>query len=123
MRTLNRNKQTIYYALYKGNTEITDSYGDPTGESVATYDTPVKLRCNVSASRGTADSELFGIDLNYSKTLCVEGVNCPIKEDSILWIGRTPDFKEDTVKHNYVVVAVAVSLNNTVYAVKEVKVS
>lgn len=120
MRTLNRNKQTIYYALYKGNTEITDSYGDPTGESVATYDTPVKLRCNVSASRGTADSELFGIDLNYSKTLCVEGVNCPIKEDSILWIGRTPD--KDT-KHNYVVVAVAVSLNNTVYAVKEVNVT
>lgn len=120
MRTLNRNKQTIYYALYKGNTELMDSYGDPTGESVPAYGDPVKLRCNVSASRGTAEAELFGIDLNYSKTLCVEGTSCPIKEDSILWIGRTPD--NDT-KHNYVVVAVAVSLNNIVYAVREVDVT
>ena len=122
MRTLNRNKQTIYYALYKSDSTPTDEYGDPTGEPIPTYDTPVKLRCNVSASRGTAESELFGIDLNYSKTLCVEGTTCPIKEDSILWIGLTPDDK-GTVKHNYVVVAVAVSLNNTVYAVKEVKVT
>ena len=120
MRTLNRNKQTIYYALYNGNNVPVDRYGDPTGEPIPTYDTPVKLRCNVSASRGTAESELFGIDINYSKTLCVEGTNCPIKEDSILWIGRTPDV--DT-KHNYVVVAVAVSLNNTVYAVREVDVT
>ena len=120
MRTLNRNKQTIYYALYKGEEEVVDSYGDPTGEIIPSYDEPVMLRCNVSASRGTADSELFGINLDYSKTLCVEGTDCPIDEESILWIGRTPD--KDT-KHNYVVRAVAKSLNNTVYAVKEVKVS
>lgn len=120
MRTLNRNKQTIYYALYESDTTPVDEYGDPTGEPIPSYSEPVKLRCNVSASRGTAESELFGIDLNYSKTLCVEGTNCPIQEDSILWIGRTPD---NETKHNYVVVAVAVSLNNTVYAVKEVKVT
>lgn len=120
MRILNRNKQTIYYALYTGEKELTDSYGDSTGEIVPIYDEPRKIRCNVSASRGNAESELFGINLDYSKTLCVEGVDCPIDEESILWIGRVPD--KDT-KHNYVVRAVAKSLNNTVYAVKEVKVS
>ena len=122
MRTLNRNKQKIYYALYKSSETPVDEYGDPTGEPIPTYDAPVGLRCNVSASRGNAESELFGIDLNYSKTLCVEGISCPIKEDSILWIGLVPDDK-GTVKHNYVVVAVAKSLNNTVYAVREVDVS
>ena len=120
MRTLVRNKQTIYYALYSTKTDTVDEYGDYNGEPVASYSTPVEIKANVSASRGSADSELFGIDLDYTRTICIEDVNCPIKEDSILWIGITPD--KDT-KHNYIVKAVAISLNNTVYAVKEVDVS
>ena len=122
MRTLVRNKQTIYYALYSSSTDTVDEYGDYTGEPTATYSDPVELKANVSASRGNAEGELFGIDLDYSRTICIEGTDCPIKEDSILWIGRVPDDK-GTVKHNYIVKAVAISLNNTVYAVKEVNVS
>lgn len=118
MRTLVRNKQTIYYALYSSSTDTVDEYGDYTGEPKATYSEPVELKANVSASRGNAEGELFGIDLDYSRTICIEGIDCPIKEDSILWIGRTT--KEP---HNYIVKAVAISLNNTVYAVKEVNVS
>ena len=122
MRTLERNKQDIYYALFVDTTDTTDEYGDYNGEPTASYTEPVLLRANVSASRGTADSELFGIDLDYSRTICIEGTDCPIKEDSILWIGRVPDDK-GTVKHNFIVKAVAISLNNTVYAVKKVNVS
>lgn len=120
MRTLKRNQQPVYYALYTGKTSPVDQYGDPTGEPVVTYSTPELIMCNVSPSRGATDTELFGIDLNYSKTLCVEDVNCPIQEDSILWIGKTP---ENNAPHNYIVKAVAKSLNNIVYAVQEVKVS
>ena len=122
MRTLRRNKQDIYYALYVGSNDSVDEYGDNNGEPTAVYTDPVKLEdgANVSASRGTADSELFGIDLDYSRTICIEDINCPIKEDSILWIGRVPD---GTTKHNYIVKAVAISLNSTVYAIKEVNVS
>lgn len=122
MRTLKRNQQPVYYALYKGEAGLTDQYGDPTGEMLPEYDTPVKIMCNVSPSRGNADSELFGITLDYSKSLCVEDVNCPIQEDTILWIGKVPD-EEWTVPHNYIVKAVAKSLNNIVYAVQEVKVT
>lgn len=122
MRTLKRNEQPVYYALYKGETDLTDNYGDPTGEKLPEYYDPVLLMCNVSPSRGNADSELFGIELDYSKTLCVEDVNCPIQEDTVLWIGVTPD-EQWTVPYNYIVKAVAKSLNNIVYAVKEVKVS
>lgn len=120
MRTLKRNQQPVYFALFTGKTQTVDQYGDPTGEPVVTYSTPELLMCNVSPSRGTADAELFGINLDYSKTLCVEDVNCPIQEDSILWIERTP---ENNTPHNYIVKAVAKSLNNIVYAVQEVKVS
>lgn len=119
MRTLNRNKQKIWYALLEGEEEIKVD-GEPTGESVPTYSKPKVLRCNVSASRGGADSELFGINLDYSRTLCIEGTDCPIDEESVLWIGRSPS-KGD--KHNYVVRAVATSLNSTLIAVKEVRVS
>lgn len=122
MRTLERNKQDIYYALYVSSSDSTDEYGDYNGEPTATYSKPEKLEANVSASRGTADSELFGIDLDYSRTICIEDINCPIKEDSVLWIGRVPDDKGE-VKYNYIVKAVAISLNSTVYAIKEVNVS
>ena len=33
MRTLNRNKQKIYYANLEREVETVDAYGDPTGES------------------------------------------------------------------------------------------
>lgn len=122
MRTLVRNKQDIYYALYSSKSDTVDEYGDYNGEPTATYSKPEKLKANVSASRGNAEAELFGIDVDYTRTICVEGTNCPIQEDSVLWIGRVPD-DEGTVKHNYIVKAVAISLNNTVYAVKEVNVS
>ena len=119
MRTLGRNKTKIYYSLFEGEEEIMVD-GDPTGESVPSYSDPVALWCNVSASRGVADSELFGINLDYSRTLCIRDTDCPIDEESILWIGRSP---KNGDKHNYVVRAVAKSLNNTVIAVKEVRVS
>ena len=120
MRTLNRNKTKIYYANLDREVELVDDYGDPTGEFVPGYGEANSLKCNVSASRGTADSELFGINLDYSRTLCIEGTNCPITEESVLWVGIEP---YDNVKHNYVVKAIAVSLNNTVIAIKEVTVS
>ena len=65
MRTIQRNKRTIYYALYQGVTEITDEYGYYTGEVEITYGNPVKAKMNVSGGRGAADIEMFGIDNPY----------------------------------------------------------
>lgn len=115
MRNLNRNEQTIYYALYSGLTENTigDLY---TGEMVASYTSPVAIRASVSAARGTADLDLFGINISYTKAVIVDDINCPIDEHSRLWIGTNPL----TAEHNYEVVAVAKSLNHITYAVKEV---
>lgn len=120
MRSLTRNKQTIYYALYTGDTENTDAtlY---TGEVVANFATPVAIRASVSAARGTSDIDLFGVNTSYNKTIIVDDLDCPIDEHSRLWVGREPTASNGvSVPHNYEVVMVAKSLNHITYAVQQV---
>ena len=121
MEALQRNKRTFYYSLYKSKEEQVVN-GEYTGTYAITYEAPVLMKANISASRGTAELEQFGINADYSKTIVTDDVNCPIDEHSILWIGRTPDSNGEagTVKHNYVVAAVARSLNSVTYAVREI---
>ena len=120
MKSLNRNKETIYYALYRGDTENT-SGNLYTGEIVPSYDSPVELRASVSAARGTSDIDLFGVNVSYTHTVIVDDVSCPINEHSRLWIGREPtDANGLAVPHNYEVVQVAKSLNHIAYAVMQV---
>ncbi len=119
MRCLSRNKQTIYYALYIGETETRDADGYLTGERPAEYSEPVAVRMNVSAARGSAELDQFGAGTDYTHTLVSCDMDCPINENSILWIGRTP---ENGTPHNFVVSRVAKSLNSVTYAVREVSV-
>ena len=120
MRCLERNKQPVYYALYQGSEQVLDEYGNVTGEIKVSYSEPQKVMMNVSASRGDASLDMFGIAVNYSKTLISCDLNSPIAEDSILWIGITP---ENDTPHNFIVSAIAKSLNSITYAVREVDVS
>ena len=115
MRELEINKQTIYYATLVDYTDKIDSSGYRTGEKVKTYSDPVSLRINVSPARGNADRDIFGIDCNYSRTMTTADLECPIQEDTILWIGIP-----STDPPNYVVVRKAVSLHDIVYAIREV---
>lgn len=127
MRSLNRNKQRIYYSLYSSKTPILDEYGNQTGEYETTYATPVALDINVSAARGTSDVEQFGINLNYSKSMVTNDLNCPIDETTRLWVGKdafeTVEEVTTVTPHNYVVVSVAKSINSITYAIKEVSVT
>ena len=116
MRNLCRNESTIYYALYNGEAEAVDADGLYTGVVVPTYGIPVAIRASVSAARGTADIDLFGVNVSYTKAVIVDDTSCPIDEHSRLWIGAAP-----SSPHNYEVVAVAKSLNHITYAVKQVK--
>ena len=120
MKCLSRNRQQIYYALYLGETRTRDANGNLTGERPVLYSDPVGVYMNLSAARGTAGLEQFGSGTDYSHTLVSDDLSCPIDENSVLWIGRTP---ENDTPHNFVVVRVAKSLNSVVYAVKEVKVA
>ena len=118
MRCQRRNEQTIYYALYEGFVPFVNSKGIDTGEKTQVYTAPISMQASVSAAKGSADVEMFGIDTPYTKTVVTCDLECPIREDSVLWIGADPV----TEPYNYVVVRIARSLNSITYAVREVDV-
>ena len=117
MRDLMRNKRLLYYALLEGETANVDEWGNETGESTPRYSRPFKLLCNVSASAGEDAVQAFGNFTNYSRTVVVSDVSCPMDEDSIVWFGVEPDGP-----HNYIVTRKADSKNGLLYALQEVKV-
>lgn len=118
MRSLGRNKQTFYYALYTGKSEIIDEFGNNTGQYVATYTEPAEYRANISPARGTSDLEQFGINSNYTKVIVTSDMECPFTETTRLWIGIP-----STESYNYVVVQRAESLNSISFAIREVTAS
>lgn len=120
VRALERNKQSFWYALYNGETELTDEDGNYTGDMGISYGEPVQMKANISAAKGSAGFELFGSDLQYSKTIVTTEMDCPITEESALWIGENPtDEDGNDMPHNYVVRGIAKSLNSIVYAIAE----
>lgn len=115
MRSLNRNKQKFYYALYLGETEyVVDN--EYTGEVTLSYSDPVAFYANISAARGETEMTPFGTELKYSKVIVTNDTTCPINEHSRVWIDADPDSEP----YDYTVVKVAKSLNSISYAVKEV---
>ena len=117
MRSLNRNKRSIYYALYVKDEPILDEYGNETGESRPIYGDVQELQCNVSASLGEDSVEAFGSFTNYSRVICVADNNCPLTEESVVWFGV-----DSTAPYNYIVVRKADSKNGILYALREVTV-
>ena len=119
MRTLEINRQPMWYALCTGKTEVIDEYGNHTGVFQVTYGEPVYYPVNMSQSRGTADVDAFGIEADYDRTFVTTDMDCPIAEDSIIWFGADPT----TDQHNYCVYQIANSLNSITIAIRGVDVS
>ena len=118
MRSLNRNKRSIYYALpTEEEKKLYDEYGNETGETEIVFGDAVKLDINVSAATGEEAVAAFGSFTNYSRILCVSDVKCSIVENAKVWFGVEP-----TEAHNYIVTRKADSKNGILYALKEVKV-
>ena len=139
MKCLNRNKRAFYYCLYAGKTPIVDEYGNETGESIITYEDPVQMYANVSQATGQSNTEQFGNLENYDKVVVTEDLNCPIDENSVLFVDKEPEFtnvlthtvtaittNDETVSvpvYDYTVRRVAKSLNSVSIAIKKVDVS
>ncbi len=125
MRCMARNKTTFYYALYTGQTEIIDEYGNATGQYSVTYANPIKALGNVSAAQGEMQTRQFGESEIYDKVIVLDDVNTPIDEYSILWVDTLPLLNGDgstETPHNYVVKKVAKSLNSVTIAISKVSV-
>lgn len=115
MRTIQRNKRTIYYALYEGLADIVDGDGNLTGEKETRYGEIVTARMNVSGGRGSAEIELFGIDNPFTRTAVTDDLSTPFNTDTIFWFDTDPLTEE----HNYRCTGVARTINQVVIALAE----
>lgn len=135
MRTLAKNKQKLYYALYKGNepeyildengnkiVDYTDEDGNEyyreTGNKIPTYFEPVLFYGNISMSSGEISTQEYGIDVSgYDALLVLDKDEIPIEETSLIWFESEPQYKDTTKtivdgnKADYRVLAIKPSLN------------
>ncbi len=118
MRTLKRNKRPVAFAFYAGVQELTDEYGNYTGEYDVSYTEPVKTKMNVSGGRGQADIALFGLTQTFGRTATTEDLDTPFNTETVMWIETDPDLGEP---FDYRVVAVSRTINQVVLALSEVE--
>lgn len=119
MRSLLRNQQPVFYKLYEGETEIMDEFGNATGSYIPKYGPLRSAMLCVSPNKGASEVEQFGSIEDYDRTMTTADANCPIDEDSILWV----DGADTSGPHNYIVKRKAPWKNSTQYAIKMVTVS
>ena len=111
---MQRDHRIIFYANPAGTKPVYDEYGNDTLDVETIYDAPVLLKCNVSANVGSVAVEVFGSQLDYTRTISLVG-ECPLVEGSKVWFGIGTE-----KANNYVVVKVADSKNAYLVALREV---
>lgn len=137
MRSLKKNEQNLCYSTYCSQITIYERdsagniiYDEVDGEQIprilsekAGYNNPVSFCANISAAKGLSDAEVFGVSLDYTKTISTSDMTLPISETSLIWFEIEPKYNADGMvdesSADYSVVAVARSLNNVVYALKK----
>lgn len=134
MRCLNKNKAPLWYALYKGKTEMLDAQGRRTGQYRIEFENPVKVMANISAAKGETATRQFGEEASYDRVIVIDDPRTPIDELAVLWIDNPPAIDEYGVlktdqngsiitPHDYAVKQVARSLNSASIAIGKVNVS
>lgn len=91
MKTLKRNESPLWYCLYSGKTELVDEYGNSTGQYALSYGQPTQMYANISPATGHSSTEIFGSLENYDKVIVTAWLDCPINENSVLFIDKAPD--------------------------------
>lgn len=118
MKMCERNKKTIHFKNVLGTRPIYDVHGYASGEYETVLSEMQNARMSISPNKGSASVEMFGSDLNYSRTLITENMNCTLKENSVVWVDN-----DVTEPYDYIVVAKAPGLTNISYAIRKVDVS
>lgn len=117
-----RNKRTVWYALYEGTTEIVDPDGNKTGERLPVYGEVRAMRVNISGTSGLTNNNLsgkveyqpYGQQNMYVMTLNPLPSDCRIDEMSVFWVDTKPVLKEDgttDTPYDHVIYRIAGSLN------------
>ncbi len=104
MRDLKRNQVLVNFRQYLGDKEIVDEYGNATADYSSEFG---------EEQQGDYSEQMFGNVLDYDRTMLISDPKCPINENSRVTIDG----------QNYVVKAVARSLNVSQYAIKRIEVT
>lgn len=123
MRNLKKNQQKLFYSMYVGKVPVLDGEGYETGDYETGYTAPVSFSANISAGKGSSQEEVFGKELDFTRTISTTDMTCPINEHSLIWIETAPVLKPDgTADPNSADYTVATlparSLNSIMIAIK-----
>lgn len=124
MKCLRRNARTFHYCLFSAKVAVEDTNHLKTGEYKLTYSSAVSIKGNISPATGNSNVEQFGNFTDYDKVIVIEDPNCPIDENTVLFIDKDPVYDtESTPLYDYRVRKVARSINSVSYAIQKAEVS
>ncbi|WP_347995421.1 hypothetical protein [uncultured Eubacterium sp.] len=110
MRSLKKNKQKLYYAMYSEEIPVYETdedgkikYTEVDGEQipiqigiVAGYSEPVIFYANIAKSGGEAEAMEYGFDVgSYQAVLSSSDMTLPINEMSRIWHMSEPRYNAD----------------------------
>lgn len=111
MRTLEKNKITIWYSNGKTETEERDDEGNFTGVIISEYEKPVKSRMNFYPANGEIIRDVFGNAEDGDMVSVMMGN--PFTKDTILFLTEPVGDYADT--YDYRIKDMKTSLNSTYY--------
>lgn len=125
MRNLNINKQTLYVLNYQGIVKETDSDGNLTGDTTNSYSEPIKFKASVSGARGNSQSEVYGNNVRYDKTICMSKAlfkQLGLSETSVFFVDIEPTFDNSGFPlYDYKVARITQTVNEVVIAISKVR--
>lgn len=80
----------MWYSLYNKKIPILDENGDETGDYDIGYGQPVSFEASLSSGKGSVQANVFGVEVNYSRTISTTEMDLPITETSLIWYETEP---------------------------------
>lgn len=129
MVNLKRNNRTFYYCLRKKSEPLIDEWGNETGENPPVYEEPVQYEAHVSGVEGNPYKDMvttqeYGLRIDYNKVIITHDMDCPIREEDVLFLDKEPEFDNDgNPLYDYIIVKVDPTINIISITAKRVEVS
>lgn len=142
MRTLNKNKQKMFYSLVIGKTPVyaKDENGDikyievdgvrvpvETGDYETLYGNPIEFKANISSTLASAAFKPFGVDNSANMaTICCDKGYLDLKIGAIIWKSSSVQYKDNLVdgsSADFVVKGIDIEgLNNDLFLLERLNV-
>ena len=136
MRTLDQNKQKLYYSNFEeeipiyakdenGNILTEEIYGEEVAvidSYKAGYSKPVMFKANISYNSGETRLAEYGLNVSdYDAVICADKGKLPFTEQTIIWIKKPESVNDEVLVESadYKVIAIKTSLNEERFILKK----